>query len=347
MKPEILAQPMVNAAAVTDQPPTATRPRHATGTSKKSLWKWGGVAAAGAAMAGAALFNHQRAKRAERDNPPLGRFITVDGVKLHYLERGKGEPLVLLHGNGTMIQDWLISGVLDALAQDYRVIAFDRPGFGYSERPRSRIWTPAAQAALLAQALDQLEIGPARIVGHSFGTMVSVALGLDHPAAVKDLVLLGGYYYPSVRPDVLLLGGPAIPGVGDVMRYTISPLLGAAMLPGMNAALFSPARVSERWSAEFPFEMSLRPSQIRAAAAEADLMIPAAAATAKRLGELTMPVAIVAGRGDKVVFMDEQTKRLHAALPHSRLTIVEEAGHMVHHTAPGEVLAAIRAGASR
>jgi hypothetical protein len=49
---------------------------------------------------------HVSARVAERKNPPIGRFHHVDGVKLHYLERGQGEPIVLLHGNGVMIQDF-------------------------------------------------------------------------------------------------------------------------------------------------------------------------------------------------------------------------------------------------
>src|SRR3712207_554198 len=66
-----------------------------------------------AALAGAALYNRSRAARAERDVPPAGQFIEVDGVRLHYVERGRGRPVVLLHGNGTMIEDFETSGVLD------------------------------------------------------------------------------------------------------------------------------------------------------------------------------------------------------------------------------------------
>ena len=105
------------------------------------------VLAVGIAMAGAAVFVRQRTRAVERANPPMGQFIEVDGVRLHYIERGQGQPLVLLHGNGTMVQDFDISGLIDLASEQYRVIAFDRPGFGYSERPRTRIWSPEAQAA--------------------------------------------------------------------------------------------------------------------------------------------------------------------------------------------------------
>ena len=310
--------------------------------SSASLWKWGaGAAAAGAVLGGTALLNSSRAKRAERDNPPLGSFITVDGVKLHYLERGQGAPLVLLHGNGSMIEDWLVSGLLDRLAETHRVIAFDRPGFGHSERPRSRIWTPTAQAALIAEALEQLKVEQAIVVGHSFGTLVGVAMALNHPKLVSELALLGGYFYPSVRGDVIFASPPAVPVIGDVMRYTISPLLGSVMVPKVNEKIFQPAPVPEKWVEDFPMEMTLRPSQIRAGAAEAAIMVPAAAALAGRLQELKLPLTIVAGRGDELVDIEDQSQRLGEALPHSRFVAVAGAGHMVHHTAPDAVIDAI------
>ena len=82
------------------------------------------------APAATALLNRHLAKKAEQDNPPAGRFLEVGGVRLHYLERGSGEPLVLLHGNGSMIQDFESSGLVDLAAKNYRGIIIDRPGFG-------------------------------------------------------------------------------------------------------------------------------------------------------------------------------------------------------------------------
>src|SRR5690348_3436443 len=65
-----------------------------------------GVAVVAAALAISALVNRLIAKKAERNNPPTGKFVEIGGVRLHYIERGQGEPLVLLHGNGSMIQDF-------------------------------------------------------------------------------------------------------------------------------------------------------------------------------------------------------------------------------------------------
>src|SRR5258708_14250543 len=105
-----------------------------------------------------AFLVHRRARHAERAHPPEGRFVEIDSIRLHYVERGEGSPVVLLHGNGAMIQDFDISGTLDVAADRYRVVAFDRPGFGHTARPRGRIWTPAAQAKLLREAFNRLGI---------------------------------------------------------------------------------------------------------------------------------------------------------------------------------------------
>jgi pimeloyl-ACP methyl ester carboxylesterase len=133
------------------------------------------------ALAVSALVNRHLANKAERENPPAGKFIEVDGVRLHYVERGEGEPLVLLHGNGSMIQDFETSGLIDMAAKTFRVIVFDRPGFGHSERPRSTIWTADSQIRASA-AESALMIPGAFALQESYGDLkmpVVVIAGQD------------------------------------------------------------------------------------------------------------------------------------------------------------------------
>ncbi|MDQ3196275.1 MAG: alpha/beta hydrolase [Pseudomonadota bacterium] len=300
--------------------------------------------AVGAALATSALLIQRKVRRAELEHPPIGKFIEVDGVRLHYVDRGEGQPVVLLHGNGSMVEDLELSGLLDGAAAGYRVIAFDRPGYGYSERPRNRIWTPYAQAELIYQALQQLNIERPIIAGHSWGTMVSVALALQHPEYVRALALLSGYYFPNPRLDVPLLSLPAIPLLGDLMRFTISPLISRLLWPLMKRSLFAPSRVPASFE-EFPVWMALRPSQLRASAAESALMIPSAMNMRQRYRELTMPIIILAGDGDKVIDPQRQSGRLHNELPLSELRFAAGAGHMVHHLVPDQVIWAINAAA--
>jgi pimeloyl-ACP methyl ester carboxylesterase len=302
------------------------------------------LAAGGAIVAGAlvvsALVNRFIAKRAERNHPPIGKFVDVGALRLHYIEQGDGEPLVLLHGNSGMIQDFTSSGLVERAAQRYRVIVFDRPGFGYSDRPRRTIWTPEAQADVLHEALERIGISRATVLGHSWGASVAVALALKYPAFVTALVLASGYFYPTFRSDVVFLSGPSIPGIGDIMSHTISPILGRIMRPLFMRKMFGPAPVPKKFD-EFPKEMALRPSQIRASAAETALMIPDALAFHKRYADLKMPVVIIAGQEDRLIDIDKQSARLHEDVTHSTLHRVPGAGHMVHQTATDAVMAAI------
>jgi pimeloyl-ACP methyl ester carboxylesterase len=291
-------------------------------------------------LAAAAVVVRQKTRQAERDNPPLGQFIEVDGVRLHYIERGQGQPLLLLHGNGSMVEDFVISGLVDLAAVNYRVIAFDRPGHGHSTRGRRS--TPQAQAALLHKALQQLGVEQPIVVGHSWGALVALALALDYPAEVRSLVLLSGYYFPTLRLDVLLAAPPAIPLLGTLLRYTISPLMGRLMWPLLQRTLFGPAPAPPQFAA-FPVWMSLRPSQLRASAFESALMVPSAMALRRRYPELTMPLVIMAGSGDRLVNTLRQSGRLHELLPRSDLRLAAGAGHMIHQLVPHEVMAAIDA----
>jgi pimeloyl-ACP methyl ester carboxylesterase len=306
--------------------------------------KGGTVLLAGAvALAAAAVWNNVRARRAERDHSPRGRFLEVDGVRLHYLERGAGPSVVLLHGNVVTAEDYLWSGVLDRVAERHRVVAIDRPGFGYSDRPKGRLWTPQEQAALLRHAFARLGLDRPVVVGHSWGTLVALALALDHPEAVRGLVLLSGYYRPSARIDVPLVAPPAIPVVGAVLRHTVSPLLGRALLPLNLKAMFLPLPVPTAFERDFPRGFPVRPEQIRAEAQDAVAMVPAVAALQQRYRELRLPVVIMAGSKDRIVGVDGHAVRFHQAIPGSELQVIPEAGHMFHYAVPERVAAAIAA----
>ena len=252
------------------------------------------AAVAAGALAATALLNRHLAKKAEQDNPPAGRFFEEDGVRLHYVERGSGAPLVLLHGNGSMIQDFESSGLVDLAAKNFRVIIIDRPGFGHSSRPRNVIWTPDAQAQLIKRALERMGVSQAIVLGHSWGASVAVALALIFPDLVRGLVLASGYYYPTVRPDVVALSTPAVPVVGDVLGHTLSPILSRLMWPLLMAKIFGPRSAPAKFD-QFPKEMALRPSQIRASAAESALMIPDAFHFQDKYSDLKMHVVIIAG----------------------------------------------------
>ena len=274
---------------------------------------------------------------APTDHPPIGEFITVDGTRLHYLERGAGIPVVLLHGNGSMIADFLSSGIIERAAFGRRVIAFDRPGFGHSERPGGRVWTPSAQASLLLRAFALLDIERPIVVGHSWGALVALALALMGPEKVAGLVLLSGYYYPTPRSDAM-----AIAQATAMLSTPVGPLMGRLMAAGAVRRVFAPCAVPERFNRAYSIPLALRPSQVKAVREEAAMLMEAAGALSQHYSELSVPVRLIAGSDDRIVETDKHSARLHRQLGTSTFLRVP-GGHMVHHAAPEEVVAAIAA----
>ncbi|MFS8934526.1 alpha/beta fold hydrolase [Cupriavidus taiwanensis] len=289
------------------------------------------------AAAGTAAWVHHRARQAERDHPPQGSFLTVDGVQLHYIDEGEGPAVVLLHGNAVLLQDYVASGLLRSLSKRHRVILFDRPGFGHSQRPRDRRWTPRAQAALLRKALAQLGVERPLVVGHSLGTLVALGMALESTVDVRGLVLISGYYYPSARVDVLLTSPAAIPVVGDALRYTVAPLAGRLLLKRALRQMFAPAQTPPIFFDLISREMLLRPSQINAAAEDAAFMIPAVSEFRELYAGLQVPVTLVAGAADKIVDAASHSTALHRELPNSTLVLVPGVGHMVHYAATEDI----------
>ena len=252
-------------------------------------------------------------------------------MRLHYVEQGSGEPVIFLHGNGSMIQDFESSGLLRLVARTNKVIAFDRPGFGFSERPDGRPWGPTDQAALFAKALTVLGIGRAQVVAHSWGTLVALALAVEHPERVTSLVLLSGYHFPTLRADTILSAPSATPILGTLVRYTVGSLIGRINSGAVIKKMFAPREVPQAFSDAYSIGLATRPSQLAAAAAETVMMPFVAHGLSSRYLHLRLPVAIIAGENDKIVATSAQSQRLGQVIAGSTFESLAGAGHMVHH----------------
>lgn len=276
--------------------------------------------------------------RAER---PTGRFVEADGLRVHTIRKGRGRPVVLLHGNGTLAEEWVISGLADKLAERYRVIAPDRPGFGHTDRPRDRVWTPSAQAWLVHRVLEELGAENPVVVGHSWGTLVALALGINRYRALRGLVLLSGYYYPTARADVAASAPLAVPVLGDALRQAAPPVLSRVLGEAFIQKVFLPRPVPARFRANFPFDLAARPEQQRAIAEDAAILSTVAAALRPHYPALRLPVAILTGAQDQIVSAHEQSSRLHADVPGSTLAVLPGVGHMIHYAAPAKIVRAV------
>lgn len=293
----------------------------------------GYAAAITGGLAALALTNHLMARKAEARYPPRGRFVKVGGVRLHYLEAGEGPAVVLVHGVGVMAEDFALSGLLESQARNGRVIAFDRPGYGYSERPRGRSFTARDQARLLLDAMTALGVERAFVVGHSWGTFVAAHMALFAPDRVTGLALVSGYYRPTPRLDSVALAGPGLPVVGDVQRFTLAPPTARLLTPAILKHLFAPAPVAGRFRREFPIPLTLRPSQLRASAADAGRMVPEAKVLQHLLPGLATPTLVMAGAGDRLIDPAHQSQWAALQAPDATYVSLPGAGHMAHYSA--------------
>lgn len=288
------------------------------------------LAAAGATVAIGAAFTRIETAGIARRHRPDGRFVSIGATRLHVLEAGAGAPVLLVHGNAVTAHDWRVSGVFSALARKRRVIAPDRPGYGFSERPNTQNWTASRQADALAALLRQLDAAPAVVVAHSIGVQTALHLALDHPEVVRGLVLVSGYYFPSTRPDSALASVIAAPVLGDALRHTLATPMSRLLAKPAIAAMFSPQTPPDAFLREV-YEMGLRPGQVRAQNVDGAAMPGEAKQLCRRHGDLTQQVVVLAGGRDKIVSAEKQSVPFAMAAPNATYRVLSSEGHMLHY----------------
>jgi pimeloyl-ACP methyl ester carboxylesterase len=241
--------------------------------------------------------------------------------------------------------DWL-AGPADALSEAARVTVPDRPGHGLSRRPRF-VGTPRDQARQIAGALERLEVGPAVVVGHSFGALVALALAECFPDRVTRLVLVSPLVFPEPRLlEHGLIAPRSIPVIGPLIsRLGRRSGFDRSAIEWIQAVMFSPAPVPTAWKRSFPFEQVLDPDALVREGEDAASILPLSPAGTIDLRQIEVPVRILTGTEDRVVEQQRQGKALARLLRDGRLAEVEGAGHMLHHSHPDLVLSAIREGA--
>ncbi|WP_240722212.1 alpha/beta fold hydrolase [Poseidonocella sp. HB161398] len=306
-----------------------------------------------AAYFGIHLRAERRETRAEAEHPPEGEMIEADGVRLHMKVEGSGPPLVLLHGAGGNMRDF--EPLLPQLAAQYTVIRFDRPGLGHSALParyrspwRNAAPTPAEQARLMAGAAGRLGLGPALVLGQSYGGAVALAWALEHPGKTAGLVLVSAASQPW--PGGRL--GPLYPIASHPLgAVTLVPLISAftprKVVDRALAAIFAPQEPPAGYAAMIGARLSLRRGAFRANARQVNALWSALAAMAPCYGSLALPVEMVHGTADRVVPLDIHSAATVRAIPGAALAELPGIGHMPHHAAPDAVLGAVERAAAR
>jgi len=268
-----------------------------------------------------------------------GEFAVVEGVQLHYVSRGAGAPVVLLHGNAGFTHDY--AAVVRSLVEHgFRALAFDRPGHGQSVRPNNGTATVEKQARLIRGALGELNIKRPIMIGHSWGGMLVLAYALEYKMEVSGIVLLAPAAYPDdsefATPRALI----EIPGLGDLIIRMSSPLIDREIRRNLDRA-FSPDEVPAYYL-ELATAIWNRPEQIKAIVQDEAIFSTTAERLSRRYSEIQVPTIIITGDSDRLVNPEKHAYPLHDVISQSRLIVLPETGHMLPHTRPEAVLDAVQ-----
>jgi pimeloyl-ACP methyl ester carboxylesterase len=281
----------------------------------------------------------------ERRNPPAGAFAVANGTRMHFVHlptpaRPDLPAIIFIHGASANLKDQMVPlrPLLEGRAE---LLFFDRPGHGWSERGQDNE-TPFGQARTLAALMDKLGIGPAIIVGHSFGAAEATAFALAYAEKTRGLVLLSSATHPwPGGATSWYYSLTAVPIVGPVFAATLAYPAGARQLPQATACVFSPNQAPDAYADVASIALVLRPGAFRANAIDVAGLYEHTRTTAPRYHEIAVPTVIISGDMDTVV--DEQIHSIGLAhdIKGAELVWVRNLGHKPDWIAPELVVAAI------
>lgn len=289
------------------------------------------LAGAGATVAASCAGARTAGGASIADYPPLGRIYDIAGAKVHATDQGAGgPPVILLHGASGNVRDWTFS-ITDQLARKRRVIAMDRPGFGYSTREGRNAWRPSAQAAQLCAAARAMGAEKPIIVGHSWGAAVALAWALDAPEEVSGVVTASG----AMMPWGGLASALSSLGVGSLAvgwynrRMTRTAEEGG--IESFIARAFRPQRPPEGYVDYVGAPLALQETTLKANGDDLANTHNAVAELAPRYGSLRVPVEVMHGDADWLLGFDQHATGIAQSAPTARVTRLAGVGHMAHH----------------
>jgi pimeloyl-ACP methyl ester carboxylesterase len=282
----------------------------------------------------------------QRCYPAAGRMIDVGGARLHVVELGPrdatGPAIVMIHGASSNLGAMRLP-LGDRLARNHRVVLIDRPGHGWSTRDNLQSSTPAMQAKMLDQALEQLGVNHAIVVVHSLAGALGARMALDYPRRTAGLVMLAPVAYPWPGGVGLYNEVVTTPVIGPLLAYTITLPLGLLLLEPGARTVFLPQTMPKHYVRQTATPLLLRPREFLANAWDLVTLKAAVTEQAPRYSDIKAPVVVISGDVDKTVSTNIHSRPFAAAVPSAKLIVIPNVGHMVQNAVPDLVISEIEA----
>jgi pimeloyl-ACP methyl ester carboxylesterase len=275
--------------------------------------------------------------RTKARSPAPGRFIEVDGVRLHLIQQGSGPDVLLIHGAAMMASEMVLA--LGETLSGYRITAIDRPGHGYSAKQRKP--SAADQARLFHAAAKQLGLRAPVLVGHSLGGAVALAYGALFPKEVTGVVAVAPLAYPGWGPAHLGRAIRGAPVLGPLLSNTTLALTDPLMMRAALRPVFAPQKPPAAFKAAVDVDVLAQPSAMVADGADFTRASLDLQGLARDYADYPAPLHVVVGGKDRILKPARQAERLARAVPGAQLTVRADLGHMVHHFDPEAVRTAV------
>jgi pimeloyl-ACP methyl ester carboxylesterase len=296
-------------------------------------------------LTGLAAFSSLSARSAQRRVPPEGRYLDVDGARLHYIDIGSGPTIVMVHGLTGQLRNFTYA-LTERLVSDYRVIVIDRPGSGYSTYNRVGGRGLDAQASIIGHFIEALKLDRPLLVGHSLGGAIALTLATKCPSLLGGLALIAPLSQPMNEAPRIFRGllNPS-PVRRALVSRTLAVPLGKLKRKRTLETVFAPDPVPADFGERGGGMLAGRPSAFYAASTEvsgADDLVEIAA----MYDRIPVPVGILFGRGDQILSPGLHGAQTASAIPGAEFEAIE-GGHMILITAPNATASWLRRQAAR
>jgi len=268
--------------------------------------------------------------RASVPNSAYSHFADIDGVRVHYQEKGTGTPLILIHGLSSSTYSW--KDVFEPLAKNYRVIAVDLKGFGFSGKPDGD-YTRRAQAILVAHLLDYLKIDQAWLAGNSMGGEVALNFAFQNPQRVAGLILIDSAGVSVPNANSVTPGYARVPFVGPVL-IALALTSDSLVRRGLERSFYDGAKVTDERVAAYYRPLKTRGGQLGSLRARTQWgLFP----IEPDLNKINSPTLIIWGAEDALIPL-EAGRKMNSLIKGSKLVTIEKCGHVPQEELPERVL---------